>query len=199
MYLWMSMQRTELAVNQKISHKISGHRDEEYLSDFSARRKYSLNIIQAFCLHLFHFIISYPNVSMQHESMPHFLRLKLLMIFMGSLLSRHSAWARPPWSRDCERAPCRQEGSTKWLCLVTALRSLYSRVALDKPFHPSPVLNIVPWSQALMVAQIWMCTIYCHLSQIKANQTPHLHHAGQAAGVPLSLPHSTQGHIYGFM
>ena len=157
---------------------------------FRPERKYSLNIIQGFCLHLFRFIISYPNVSMQHESMPHFLRLKLLMIFMGSLLSSQclSQTTMVPWLWAVDwGAPCRQEGSTKWLCLVTVLRSLYSRVALDKPIHPSPVLNIVPLSQALMVAQIWMSNsnIYCHLSQIKANQTPHLHHGGPAAGVPL--------------
>lgn len=131
MYLWMSMQRTELAVNQKISHKISGHRDEEYLSDFSARKKIFFEYHSRF---LFAFIslhhLLYHNVSMQHESMPHFLRLKLLMIFMGSLLSRHRAWARPPWCRDCEQPsegePCRQEGSTKWLL---------SRYCVEKSIH----------------------------------------------------------------
>ena len=74
-------------MNQKISHKISGHRDEENLSDFGARKfSLRLNIIQIPCfVSIMRLIITHPCVSMQHESMPHLMRLKLLMIFMGSL------------------------------------------------------------------------------------------------------------------
>ena len=138
---------------------------------------------------------------MQHESMPHFMRLKLLMIFMDlfSLVTVASQttmelglWVRHAHYTDRKEALSDCASLRSW-----EVGSIHPWLWTNL-FTPSSVLNIVPWSQALMGAQIWMSNIYCHLSQIKANQTPHLHHAGHAAATPLSLSHLTEGNIYGF-
>ena len=182
-------------MNQKISHKISGHKDEQNLSDFGTR-KYSRNIIQIQCfVSITRLILTHPSVSMQHESMPHLMRLKLLMIFMGSLslsLSRHSPWlSRPPVrASDCNTCTDRKEA------LSDSASLLSWEVWAIHPWHwtnlftpPCPIVTCQA-RQAPMVAQIWMSDIYCHLSQIKANQTPHLHHLHQRQLLSLSLSDS---------
>ena len=145
-------------------------------------------------------ILTHPSVSMQHESMPHLMRLKLLMIFMGSLsLSLVTA----PDSADHQWGPVIVDTCTDRKEALSDSASLLSwEVWAIHPWHWTnlftPPCPIVAWSQAPMVAQIWMSDIYCHLSQIKANQTPHLHHLHQRQLLSLSLSDSAYI-IYGFM
>ena len=128
-------------MNQKISHKISGHRDEEILSDFGAGI-YSLNIIEIPCF------VSITRPILVFYATWKYATLDAAQIvndIHGISLSLVTA----PDSADHQWRPVivlrletctehRQEGSTKWRCLVTGLRSRsYSSVALDKPFHPS--------------------------------------------------------------
>ena len=145
-------------------------------------------------LHTARLIISYPNVSMQHESMPHFMRLKLLMIFMDlSLVTVASQttmelWLWDKW--DMDTYTDRKEA----LSDSASLRSW--EVGSIHPWHWTNLFTPPPAMKPSSDGGSDMNEYYyCHLSQIKANQTPHLHHAGHAAVSGVSVSFNVGKHL----